>query len=318
VLDEAAQVEDAKLFIVLSRCPQLEKAVLVGDPKQLQPYVSDTVRQQGWGVSTMERLMAVKGTCFVMLEQQFRMPPLVRALVSECFYDGRLTDDKCVLERGPAKNLRLKPLVVVDVTAASMQWNALHRSYENEGEAEVVRLIYKFILENSGFMDLPGGADIAEADVCVLTPFNRHKDRLRMEICGIEEEDLSQHEVFRRGGIKEENLSQCENIDTVDKFQGSERRVVIVSTCVDKTPLRAGDPHFVNVACSRASALLVVVGNFEKALAPHDDNWAKVRELAKAQGNYLNVDCSKRKWGVELSGTLQGLLEFERKKRRKN
>lgn len=44
ILDEAAQVEDAKLMIVLGRCPSLNKIILVGDPKQLQPYVSESLQ----------------------------------------------------------------------------------------------------------------------------------------------------------------------------------------------------------------------------------------------------------------------------------
>jgi hypothetical protein len=35
VLDEAAQIEDSRLLIVLARCPSLKKMILVGDPKQL-------------------------------------------------------------------------------------------------------------------------------------------------------------------------------------------------------------------------------------------------------------------------------------------
>jgi len=57
VLDEAAQMEDSHLFTALARCPSLKKMILVGDPMQLQPYVSNSLRQQGYGKSTMERLM---------------------------------------------------------------------------------------------------------------------------------------------------------------------------------------------------------------------------------------------------------------------
>lgn len=88
ILDEAAQLEDSKLFIFLARCPSLKKFVLVGDPKQLQPYVSDSLRQQGHGMSSMERLMSStaartdESAPFIMLEQQFRMAPILRDLVS--------------------------------------------------------------------------------------------------------------------------------------------------------------------------------------------------------------------------------------------
>ena len=80
--------------------------------------------------------------------------------------------------------------------------------------------------------------------------------------------------------------AQLENIDAVDKFQGSERKVVIISTCVDEKPLRARDPHFIDVACSRAQHLLVVAGNFTDGLAS-DPNWQLVRRCAEESGGYI-------------------------------
>ena len=151
VLDEAAQLEDAKLFVVLARCPSLKKIILVGDPKQLQPYISDSLRQQGRGKSTMERLMdstaanTDSSVPYIMLEEQFRMAPMLRELVSQMFYNGRLTDGSCVLSRGPSANASLKPLLVVNVTGAKMTYSPLHQSYENESEAAVAKETYDFI-----------------------------------------------------------------------------------------------------------------------------------------------------------------------------
>ncbi|KAL7526857.1 hypothetical protein ACHAXR_004188, partial [Thalassiosira sp. AJA248-18] len=122
VLDEAAQIEDAKLMIVLARCPSLNKMILVGDPKQLQPYVPDSLRNQHYGRSTMERVMDASKNAdgfdsapHVMLERQFRMAPPLRSIVSHLYYDGRLQDDDCVKEYGPVtRNVDLKPLLVVN------------------------------------------------------------------------------------------------------------------------------------------------------------------------------------------------------------
>ena len=68
--------EDAKLMIVLGRCSSLNKIILVGDPKQLQPYVSESVRKLNYGRSTMERVMdgsstvdSSKQVYHVMLEE---------------------------------------------------------------------------------------------------------------------------------------------------------------------------------------------------------------------------------------------------------
>ena len=37
ILDEAAQIEDSKLFIMLARCPSIKKMILVGDPNSYSP-----------------------------------------------------------------------------------------------------------------------------------------------------------------------------------------------------------------------------------------------------------------------------------------
>jgi len=92
--------------------------------------------------------------------------------------------------------------------------------------------------------------------------------------------------------IDEDVAARIENIDTVDKFQGSERKAVIVSTCVDTNPLRASDPHFINVACSLAQHLLVVVGNFSEGLASNED-WAYIRNQAELHGSYLQHRVTK-------------------------
>lgn len=339
VLDEAAQIEDAKLMIVLARCPSLRKIILVGDPKQLQPYVSDSLREQNYGRSTMERVMDLSLNAHVMLEEQFRMAPPLRSLVSHLYYDDRLKDDKCVLANGPVTKGDLKPLLVINCTGTSMVYSRMHHSYENRAEAEVVKVVYDFLF-SSDFGDvLPlGGQGLTGRDACILTPYNRHKDILRMKVCGVEEDALDSYSGQTFSSVKstpqktparnwgdtnrsrysntplasplkksqaiygtqdevdEETAARVENIDTVDKFQGSERNVVMISTCVHDKPRRAADPHFINVACSRAKHLLVVVGNFTVGLAGNSD-WQYVRSQAVKNGSYIDHRVTKTRGG---------------------
>lgn len=347
VLDEAAQIEDSKLFILLARCPTLKKIILVGDPRQLQPYVSDSLRKQGHGKSTMERLMessATDSSCnlapFVMLERQFRMAPLLRGLVSELFYNNRLEDAECVRSRGPIETISLKPLLVIDLTGTKMQLSKLHQSYENLMEAAVCKELYNFLFST----DFEGVLNIEESlmrkDVCVLSPFNRQKDRLRMEICNASEADVDAHMglTYNRsssspvkksqsllGKTADESVDsdlevQLASIETVDKMQGSERKVVIVSTCVDTHPLRAADPCFINVACSRAQHLLVIVGNFKEALN-QDPNWSKVRLTAVKDGTYLEHEVAHDDNGVlntaELLSQVGKMIEGKERKQKR-
>ena len=317
VLDEAAQIEDAKLMIVLARCPSLKKMILVGDPKQLQPYVPDSLRDQRYGMSTMERVMDASGgdpnsAPHIMLEQQFRMAPSLRSVVSHLYYNDRLRDDESVNNNGPdAKKVDLKPLLVVNVTGTIMEYSRMHHSYENVGEASVVKVIYNFLFSSDIEDALPlGDEGLTSNDVCILTPYNRHKDRLRMKVCNVDEDALdsyagqtfssrNQTTPVKSGSdarsnrysstplrsppkksqaifgsqeeVDDETAARVENIDTVDKFQGSQRKVVMISTCVVGKPRRASDPHFINVACSRSQHLLIIVGNFTNGLAGNSD-----------------------------------------------
>uniref|UniRef100_A0A0G4FU31 Helicase ATP-binding domain-containing protein n=1 Tax=Chromera velia CCMP2878 TaxID=1169474 RepID=A0A0G4FU31_9ALVE len=403
VIDEAAQIEDCKLFIVL-RCPSLKKIILVGDPQQLQPYVPDEVREKGFGISSMERLMKLgiqseshrqaqqapssssssssqsggRGgglapirVPFVMLEEQWRMPPLLRALVSRLYYGNRLSDSEGVRAHGPSRRgeepsssssssssssasaqagvapFRWKPLVVLHFPHGRCDFSPLQRSFSNELEANLVKQVYDFVIAH--LADHVGAEDLSgreEEETCVLTPYNRHKDLLRMKIADIPEENLEDYQTFSadtrrpsvsvslsasppqgRGASSSLPLSTpprgssrasmsppfsrtsashvsaagvdkatiVQNIDTVDKFQGAERAAVVVSACVDKKPLRASDPHFINVACSRAKHMLFVVGNFT-ALNQCED-WKAVYTHAKSMGVFLEVDLQSVRTG---------------------
>ncbi|CAB9497551.1 Regulator of nonsense transcripts 1 [Seminavis robusta] len=347
ILDEAAQIEDSKLFVLLARCPSLKKILLIGDPKQIQPYISDSLRKQGYGKSTMERLMesATSNAAtdsgkapFVMLERQFRMAPLLRSVVSELFYDNRLEDDECVKDRGPIKSVPLTPLLVINVRGTKMMFSKLHQSYANHGEATVVKEIYDFLF-SADFNEVLNTGSLQFDDVCVLTPYNLHKDRLRSLICGANEDDLDAYagHVYGRSqgspakksqsilglsaddNVDANKATQLQNIDTVDKFQGSERKVVIVSTCVDQKPQRAADPHFIDVACSRAQHLLIVVGNFTDALAL-DPNWSRVHARAVEEGTYLEhtIDTDEEDSfdASRLMEKVAKLVESKSKKRR--
>ena len=342
VLDEAAQIEDSKLMIMLARCPTLNKMILVGDPKQLQPYIPDSLRNINYGRSTMERVMDGSSNMedivpYVMLKEQFRMAPPLRSIVSNLFYNDQLQDAACVQKNGPNTNsIDLNPLLVVNITGTAMEYSRMHNSYENKAEADVVKVIYD-LLFSSAFQDIIPGGDLMSSDVCILTPYNRHKDRLRMNICNISEDyldsyaeqtfSLAQQTPVKSGSdtrsnrysstplaspkksqalfgtqdeVDEDTAARAENIDTVDKFQGSERKVVLISTCVHDKPRRAADPHFINVACSRSQHLLIIVGNFTNGLAGNKD-WDYIKNQAMECGSYIDHNVTMNDNGHEIS-----------------
>eukprot|EP00439_Symbiodinium_sp_Y106_P068727 s202_g11.t1 len=285
IIDEAGQVEDWKLLVLLQTITSLKEVILVGDHKQLQPYVSEGVRDRGYGRSTMERLIATKvragnaGFDFIMLEEQHRMPPSVRNVVSRTFYDNKLIDGPNIL----AKSRRscatsAKAIVAFDLSFGKSQINPLERSRENLDEATISKLIYEFLLQAPSVY--------TAHDICVLSPYNRHKNRLRAMLAGIPERDWAKWEHLDPDVVMDSSMDEqtaaVRNIDTVDKFQGSEREVVIINTvsgCLESNQ-RACDPHFINVAMSRCRSLLVLIGRLTE-LGKSGGSWQRIMNFLR-------------------------------------
>ncbi|KXZ52835.1 hypothetical protein GPECTOR_8g218 [Gonium pectorale] len=121
VIDEAAQLVEAELAIVLARWPSaLRLLVLVGDPKQLPSTVlSLGAKERGYGCSAFERVQGC-GRSSMLLDTQYRMHPAISSWPRDTFYGGRVRDGPNVLSKsydGVAELLGLAwgPYVVVDV-----------------------------------------------------------------------------------------------------------------------------------------------------------------------------------------------------------
>ena len=85
-------------------------------------------------------------------------------------------------------------------------------------------------------------------------------------------------------------------IATAHKFQGSERDVIILNLCLDisgRNSFITNDLNLINVAVSRAKALLIVVGNQKYAANCEADFirlLAKPEEAISSSGNHKNFD----------------------------
>jgi superfamily I DNA and/or RNA helicase len=90
-----------------------------------------------------------------------------------------------------------------------------------------------------------------------------------------------------------------ESVDTVERFQGGERNIVIVSFGVGDTDIIEGEEEFLlqlertNVAVSRARAKCIVL--MPKSLAYHLPSDEKAAETSIALKSYLEEFCIQRK-----------------------
>ncbi len=172
-----------------------------------------------------------------MLDEQYRMAPAIRRLVSELFYDGRLRDAPEVTTRPQVTC----PLVLVD--SEDMRPEVV-RSEGSRTNAAHIRLILRL---------LEALASCGMDDVAVVTPYRLQMRKLR---------EAARDQLGKAAPARLE-------IATIHRFQGREKSVLLLDT-VDAPPgaswfLHEGRnpdlPRLVNVALSRARHALVLIAS---------------------------------------------------------
>ena len=251
VIDEAGQFSLAKTLAVSVAAKRL---LLLGDPQQL-PQVTTGVHAQPVDESALGWLAdgaAVLPDRFgYFLETTWRMHPALTAAVSDLAYAGELRSEESVTA---ARRLDgLQPglhVLLVD-----------HRDNSNDSpeEAEAVRELIRDLLGREWHDPSARGAEgrpgedgrpsgprpLEQHDIRVITPYNRQADRLRLT-------------------LREAGLEHVE-VGTVDKFQGQEAPVAILSMAASSnSDVSRGmgfllDRHRLNVAISRGQHSAFIV-----------------------------------------------------------
>ncbi|MEP6620734.1 MAG: TM0106 family RecB-like putative nuclease, partial [bacterium] len=242
-IEEAGQFSLANAIAVGASAANL---ILLGDQMQLaQPTQGSHPGESG--LSALEYLLhghaTVPPELGIFLGQSHRMHPDVCALISEAYYDGRLksaakTADNRIIgaERtsiGLDAGVRFVPVVHNGCAQDSDE--------EVDAIAELVASLMGCRVTVKGRAERPMTID----DVLVVAPFNMQVRALK-----------------RR-------LGPAARVGSVDKFQGQEAPVVIVSMCASTLDDAPRGPQFLlsknrlNVAISRAQALAIVVGSHQ-------------------------------------------------------
>jgi uncharacterized protein len=238
VVDEAGQLSLANTVAAGAAADSL---ILLGDPQQLrQP--GHGVHPEGADVSALEHVLdgldTVPPERGLFLETTRRMHPAVCAPVSDLSYDGRLQP-----HRGLGNQLVGGS---DDLTGAGLRWRPVPhtgRSVESPEEVDVVAGLVDR-LTGRPWTDADGRTrPLGAEDILVVAPYNAQVARL-----------------LRRVGDQA-------RVGTVDKFQGQQAPVVIVSLTTSSAADAPRGAEFVanrnrlNVAVSRARSLAVLVGN---------------------------------------------------------
>ena len=249
-VDEAGQVSVANL-IAMSR--STKNLIILGDQMQLgQP--SQGTHPFDSGLSVLDYLMQGKATIpddeGVFLPITYRMHSLVNQYISDHIYDGKLYSDDHNDTRVidvPVGYAVQEPDGYLNKQAGIIFVPVEHQgnTQASDEEVDVISGIVTVLLEryfHSGDQDEPL-RKITWDDFLFVSPYNHQVNKLKKA------------------------LGPQAKVGSVDKFQGQEAPIVILSMCASdpaETPRGMDflfDKNRLNVAVSRAQTLAIVVAN---------------------------------------------------------
>lgn len=252
-IDEASQVSLSKLVA----CAKASKNfVFLGDQMQLsQPSRASHPGESRQ--SCLEYFLQEHATIpsdkGIFLPVTRRMHPTLCALVSDAVYEGRLhshpTTEERLLIGGPS--------ALISKTEGVLYVPVEHRANRQSSEEEAACI--KDLLDEiwqMKFQEAPGKVrNLSSRDILIVAPYNQHVRLLKR------------------------TLGEDYLIGSVDKFQGQEAPIVILSLGTSSAHDAPRGLDFVfnrnrlNVALSRAQSLAIVVGSPELSLSFAGSPW---------------------------------------------
>lgn len=260
-VDEASQVSLANV-IAMSR--STKNLVLLGDQMQLaQPRKGSHPGESGQ--SALEYFLGDHRTIpdhlGIFLKTSWRLHPDVCRVVSEAVYDGRLEADAANASRVVRVPSRGGAFVQKEAGVVFVPVEHEGNAQASEEEVEVIcaiveEMLGRELVEKTPRGDAPPSSrrrrrarKVTAEDILVVAPYNMQVRALRRAL---------------PGGVR---------VGSVDKFQGQEAPIAIVSMCASSGECVARGVEFLfsanrlNVALSRAQSLAIVVASPQLARA---------------------------------------------------
>ncbi|KAK0677637.1 MOV10 Helicase, partial [Pygoscelis papua] len=277
--------------------PNGGQLVLAGDPQQLGPVLrSPLAIEHGLGTSLLERLMlhnplykkssgGYNPQFVTKLLWNYRSHEAILRIPNELFYDSELkaceSDELdvrslyCAWDELPKKGF---PIIFHGVCGED-QREAKSPSFFNTAEIEVLVHYLKKLLQSRGKGGCPS---VSPKEVGIISPYRKQVEKIRKAITSLDPvlQTLPDISLLKVGSVEE--------------FQGQERRIILISTVrscseylqLDQT-FKLGflkNPKRLNVAITRAKALLIVVGN--PAVLSKDQHWQRFLRYCREEGGY--------------------------------
>jgi hypothetical protein len=273
LVDEASQMKLPDALIAFSSSKANSNIILAGDDQQLPPIIHGTYPEEHeYMLSSVFAFVrrqiteaagkdpAVKERMLLQLEDNFRMNEPLTAYPRGLLYEGRFRSTRPLIRIATAPEIdiqsaELEDLLLHPERPVVLCWYTPPRSYtaRNPLEAELVtalaeRLSGTLLDEKTGEVYTP--EKFASRALAVLSPHRAQNSAIR--------------NALRARGFDREGRPMP-LVDTVEKLQGKEREVILVSYGVADEEYAAAEAQFLlsrnrfNVAATRAERKLIVV-----------------------------------------------------------
>ncbi|NBA78804.1 AAA family ATPase [Emticicia sp. ODNR4P] len=307
IIDEASQILEPSLIGILSAKNgkggnAIDKFILIGDHKQLPAVVlqneesskvtSISLNQIGLSDrknSLFERLYNLhkadkKSLVWGMLHEQWRMHPDISLFPNYSFYNSKLINGQAKHQKEDLEYIRMEngnPFQKLIATKRisfipSEKHKADKTNKTNTYEAKIVKELVKQIFELYKANNLPFSV---EETIGIITPYRSQIALIKREI-----HDLN---------IPELNAI---SVDTVERFQGSQRDIIIYSFSVNQyyqLDFLANNiedegqiiDRKLNVAITRAKKQLFVIGN--PSILSNNLTYYRFIEFIRSKSGYI-------------------------------
>ncbi len=238
VFDEAGQMPIPHALPGMLRA---QRWLFFGDHEQLPPVVTTAEADRGAAISIFEHLHEHYGSS--LLDTTYRMNDGVCSLISETFYRAKLRPAKAAAQRRMpfVAGGRLDEVLQPDEPVVWLRLDHRQPGQRSTEEANAVADVVEDLVRRHG---------VPASEIAIIAPF---RAQVRLMRSAIERKLLTGFEEL--------------TIDTVERIQGQEREVVVLS-------LATGDPaeskrgsafhlslNRLNVALSRARTKAILVGS---------------------------------------------------------
>ncbi len=249
-VDEAGQVSIANL---LGMAASTKNIVLMGDQIQLNQPIKGSHPGES-GKSCLDYFLGEHQTIpkelGVFLDTTYRLHPDICRFISNTFYEERLKPKACTNQRQIILSKKNDSLITKKSGILFVPVKHEGNSQSSNEEVEKIKKLIKELLKCS---------------------FKDHKASLHNEARSLTIDDILIVAPYNMQVLKIKEMIPQVKVGSVDKFQGQEAPVIIVSMCSSNTNDSARGLEFLfsknrlNVAISRAQVLAIVVGNPELA-----------------------------------------------------